>query len=53
MVVDLSDPDSGHFAMDVETDQSHLWSSPTHKGNGFEKIWEEDDYFRCPTIEVA
>ena len=52
MINDMGDPLSSHFSMNVETDQSKLWKTPTYK-RGFTEIWNEDDYFRLPTFEVA
>ena len=52
MLSDLSDPTSNYYAMDVETDQSRLWSTPKFE-RGFREIWEENTYFRVPTREIA
>ena len=52
MVADMSEPTSAYFSMDVECDQSHLWSTPTYE-TGLTELWEKDRYFRVPTYETA
>ena len=51
-VHDFSEPTSSFFAMDVELDQSHLWSTQTFEP-GLTQLWEKSRYFRMPTFELA
>ena len=52
MTSDLSDPNSGYFSTDVETDHSRLWSSPSYEV-GMTELWEQESYFRVPTFAVV
>ena len=52
MTSDFSEPTSGYFSSDLETDLSHLWSTPVQE-NGLTSLWNNEKYFRMPTYEVA
>ena len=52
MINDMSEPNMSYLAMDVETDQSRLWNTQKYE-RGMSQIWNDDDYFKLPTYEVA